>query len=223
MTPKPHGPGMDGATHSHSVEYPDDNWNLYSMLEPSSTALNTTFPRPEEAIGVLKPHAQKLSPNPVAISDADAEMIFILRFISPVHIRKIMVIGSGNREHHPSQLKCYVNQDVVDFSNVSSLNPVQEFNLNPNEDGTIELITVIRPFTNVSTLVLYFPQNFGEVDQTRIQYIGLQGEHTHYRREAVDTVYEVLCNGQDIIQPESDPSHTHSHGHEHSHAHDHSH
>ena len=32
--------------------------------------------------------------------------------------------------------------------------------------------------------------------------IGLQGEHTHYRREAVDTVYEVLCNGQDIVQPE---------------------
>ena len=31
---------------------------------------------------------------------------------------------------------------------------------------------------------------------------GLQGEHTHFRREAVDTVYEVLCNGQDIEQPE---------------------
>lgn len=28
------------------------------------------------------------------------------------------------------------------------------------------------------------------------------GEHTHYRREAVDTVYELLCTGQDIVQPE---------------------
>lgn len=219
MTPRPHGPGMDGATHSHSVEYPEDNWNLYSMLDASSTALNTTFARQDEAISILKPHAQRLSPTPVAVSDADAEIIFILRFISPVHIRKIMIVGGGNVDNHPSQLKCYVNQDIVDFSNISTLNPVQEFNLHPNEEGTIELITVIRPFTNVSTLVLYFPQNFGEIDQTRIQYIGLQGEHTHYRREAVDTVYEVLCNGQDITQPETD----HSHNHSHSHAHDHSH
>ena len=184
----------------------------------SSTALNTSFARQEEAMSILKPYAQRLSSTPVAVSDADAEMIFILRFISPVHIRKMMVVGEGNNiDNHPSQLKCYVNQDIVDFSNISSLNPVQEFNLTPNVDGTIELITVIRPFTNVSTLVLYFPQNFGEIDQTRIQYIGLQGEHTHYRREAVDTVYEVLCNGQDITQPESDHNHSHSHAHDHSH------
>ena len=36
-------------------------------------------------------------------------------------------------------------------------------------------------------------------------------------REAVDTVYEVLCNGQDIVQPESDSSHTHEHSHSHFH------
>ena len=223
MSPHPHGAGMDGATHSHSVEFPDDNWNLYSMLDPSSTALNTTFARQEEAIRILKPHAHKLSPDPMVISDADAELIFILRFTSPVHIRKIMVIGGDDTVFHPSILKCYVNQDVVDFSSISSLNPAQEFRLDPNVQGSIELITVIRPFTNVSTLVLYFPQNFGDLEQTKIQYIGLQGEHTHYRREAVDTVYEVLCNGQDNIQSESGVDNGHVHDHNHSHAHDHFH
>ena len=31
---------------------------------------------------------------------------------------------------------------------------------------------------------------------TIVQYIGMQVEYTHYRREAVDAEYEVLCNGQ---------------------------
>jgi hypothetical protein len=33
---------------------------------------------------------------------------------------------------------------------------------------------------------------------TLLYDIGMQGDHTHYRREAVDTVYEMLCNGTDI-------------------------
>jgi hypothetical protein len=42
-----------------------------------------------------------------------------------------------------------------------------------------------------------------------------------YRREAVDTVYEVLCTGSDIIQPEGSHTHSHEHSHDHSHSHEH--
>ena len=49
---------------------------------------------------------------------------------------------------------------------------------------------------------MYFQGNLGGVDSSTLRYIGLQGDHTHYKREAVHTVYEVLCNGQDICQPE---------------------
>ena len=28
---------MKGACHSHDPEYPDDDWNLYSMLNPGET------------------------------------------------------------------------------------------------------------------------------------------------------------------------------------------
>jgi hypothetical protein len=41
-----------------------------------------------------------------------------LRFTSPVHVRKITVIGGGDVTQHPSTLKCYVNQENVDFSNI---------------------------------------------------------------------------------------------------------
>lgn len=191
---------MTGATHSHDPEFPDDNWNLYSMLDPSTTALNVT--KPADAVGIFKPFAHRLNRVPELISDADAEIIIVARFTSPVHIRKIMVIGAGDDSHHPSQLKCYVNKEGVDFTSIESLNPAQIFNLPVNSEGFVEFVTALQPFTNVTTVAFYFPANHGDEETTAIQYIGMQGEHTHYRREAVDATYEVLCNGQDIHQPE---------------------
>ncbi len=49
----------------------------------------------------------------------------------------------------------------------------------------------------MNSLAFFFPSNFG-ADVTAVQYIGMQGEHTHFRREAVNTMYEVLCTGDDI-------------------------
>ncbi len=114
-----------------------------------------------------------------------------------------MVIGGGSPLQHPRLMKCYTNQQHIDFTNISSIRPVQEFNLAVNTEGTNELITVIHPFTMVNTIAFYFPKNYGTDEgdddiSTIIQYIGLQGEHTHYQRRAVDTMYEVLCNGQEL-------------------------
>lgn len=70
----PHGAGMCGATHSHSHEYPDDNWNLYSMMDTTAvTALNVT--RAGDAPGIFKPFAHRLSTEPELISDSDEEII----------------------------------------------------------------------------------------------------------------------------------------------------
>jgi hypothetical protein len=74
----PHGSGVTGdGNHSHDTQFPDDSWNLYAMLDPSTTALNVTVPR--NSLGVFKPHARKLIEEPFVESDADAEIIFILR------------------------------------------------------------------------------------------------------------------------------------------------
>lgn len=197
----PHGAGMVGSSHSHDSRFPDDTWNLYSMLDAESTsALNVT--RRGDVMAIFKPHALRLSGESVLMSDADGEVIITARFTSPVSVRKLMVIGGGDEDHHPAMLRCYVQQDNIDFQNVEEFRPAQEFRLPINAGGTVELTTVLQPFTNISTLTFYFPRNHGDGDSTIIQYIGMQGEHTHYKREAVDTVYEVLCNGQDIHQPE---------------------
>ena len=49
-------------------------------------------------------------------------------------------------------------------------------------------------FTNVTSLAFFFPGNHGEGDETSLQYIGMQGDHSHDRREAVDAdVQACVC------------------------------
>ena len=200
----PHGPGMTGAGHSHNPEYPEDNYNLYTMLDPASTtALNVT--QPSDCLGIFKPYAMKSNPNPHLISDADEEIIIIARFTSPVSVRKLIVMGCNNNSSmadtstHPRVLKCYCNQEDIDFTSVQAYSPAQEFQLPVNVDGSIELTTVLHAFTLINSLVFYFPANYGS-DHTMIQYIGMQGEHTHYRREAVNATYELISSDQDVKQ-----------------------
>jgi hypothetical protein len=83
------------------AEYPDDTWNLYTQLEPATTtgtfantircthsptlslitsllttALNAT--QPSDALGIFKPNAVRLDPNPTLFSDADEELIIVV-------------------------------------------------------------------------------------------------------------------------------------------------
>ena len=199
----PHGPGFSGALHSHDPEFPDEDWNLDANWDrEATTALNTETP--DKAAGIFKPFARRLNAAPCLESDADEELMVIANFgDSPVHIRKLMVIGGGaegqqGADTHPNKLRCYVNRTDLDFSCIDDYPVAQEFDLAVNADGTVELLTSLREFTNVYTCAFFFPSNFGGGDKTQVRYIGMQGEHTHYRREAVNAEYEVLCNGQDI-------------------------
>ena len=49
-------------------------------------------------------------------------------------------------------------------------------------------------------MLLHFPGNHGEGERTRISYIGMQGDHTHAKREAVHAKYEVIPNANDSAQ-----------------------
>jgi hypothetical protein len=197
----PHGPGFSGALHSHDAEFPDDDWNLYSMIDLEGVkALNATIP--EDAARIFKPFVHRLSDTNALQSMCDEEMIIQIPFTSPCHIRKLMFIGSGDDDQHPFTIKAFVNNTDIDFDNVSDIKPVQTFtNLALNKEGIQEELTSpTRAYNNCNILVLYITANHGS-ETTMIKYIGMQGEHTHYRREPVNAEYEVLCNGQDIEQP----------------------
>jgi len=200
---------------SHDAEYPDDEWNVYQHVDlKSSAALNTTLAGASASdvamrapiAAVLRPHERRLERRPWLASDADEELMLVLRFNSPVRVRKILVLGGGGEIEgegdaelaaHPSRLRCFVNPEGIDLSSVNDMEATQEFDLPVNADRHAELTTRVSKFTNVTTLALYFPTNHGDLPSTLLRYVGLQGEHTHHRREAVRAEYESLCQHGD--------------------------
>jgi hypothetical protein len=227
---------MGFGAHSHDEDYPDDAWSLYQHVDfQASAALNTTLggacagdiASRAHVAAVLRPHERRLERRPWLASDADEELLLVLKFTSPVHIRRILVIGGGGEGEeagaeelaaHPSHLRCFVNRgENFDFASLNDVEPTQEFDLAVNASCSNEFLTRISAFTNVTTLALYFPANHGDTPSTLLRYVGLQGEHTHHQRVAVHTEYETLSVG--------DEGHGHSHGHSHGHAlgHGHSH
>ena len=125
----PHGPGLMGTAHSHDAKFPDDTWNLYSMIDIETTkCLNINDN--QNILSVFKPHVLRTTTEPYVNSDADAEIIIVTRFTSPVLPRKFMIIGGGtNSTHsnHPRKVKVYINQENIDFTNISSYKPNEEF------------------------------------------------------------------------------------------------
>ena len=186
-----HGGGAAGAGHSHSEEYPMDTWNLYQHLE-SAEALNASE---ADAMGIFRPFQRRLETE-VIRSDGDEEVLVKLVFRSPCSLRRLMVIGGGSPGHHPSSVRVYVGKDDLDFQNIEDVRPTFQSALPLNEPGEAYLnLHPPNAFTNVTNVALFFDKNHGSVDETILQYIGMQGDHTHDRREAVNATYEVLCQG----------------------------
>ena len=76
----PHGPGFSGALYSHDAEYPDDDWNLYVMIDRENVVGQIDG---MNAMGVFKPFARRLEDLPIIKSDTDEEIIVTIRFTSP--------------------------------------------------------------------------------------------------------------------------------------------
>ena len=186
-----HGGGMAGAGHSHDEEYPEDTWNLYSHIE-STEALNATS---TNGMAVFKPFVRRLE-GPTIESDGDEELLIKIVFASPCSLRRLMVIGGGTPGHHPSHVKIFVGRPDIDFQSIDDVRPAFASSLPVNQPG--EAYLNVHPpaaFTNVTNLAFFFNANHGNGDATILQYIGMQGDHTHDRRQAVNATYELLSQG----------------------------
>ena len=128
------------------------------------------------------------------VSDGDEELLVKVTFVAPVSLRRLMVIGQGDPDTHPSRVKVYVGKEDLDFQSLEDVRPTFESSLPQNPTG--EAFVHVHPpgaFTNVTSLAFFFPGNHGEGDETSLQYIGMQGDHSHDKREAVNATYELLC------------------------------
>jgi len=138
---------------------------------------------------VFKPFDQRLDRSKFLESnEADPELLLHIPFTGVVKLKSIVVIG-GESGSHPNKMKAYINREDIDFTVTSELKPVQEWDLHEDFKGEIEYTTRAAKFINVSHLTLHFPSNFGG-DSARLYYIGLKGDFTEAKRQAVVTVYE---------------------------------
>lgn len=109
-----------------------------------------------------------------------------------------MVAGAGPADNHPSSVRVFVGRaaEDLDFSSVDDTTPAYEGELPVNANGEFFFAPTGRAtFTNVTSVALFFPENHGDLETTGIGYIGMQGDHTHHRREAVHTTYELIDTG----------------------------
>jgi hypothetical protein len=86
-------------------------------------------------------------------------------------------------------MKLFRNRDDIDLDNCEDVKPDQDFEVAYDKNGTFDYMLRASKFQNVNTLVIYFPANHG-AENTRVNYIGIKGESTTYKRAVVEAVYE---------------------------------
>ncbi|KDR10778.1 PITH domain-containing protein GA19395 [Zootermopsis nevadensis] len=176
-----HRHGCDG-DHNHD-ETPEMGlqYSLYSKIDLENLeCLNEK----SEGSGknVFKVWEDRLNFEKYVESDVDEELLFNVPFTGIVKLKGVIVIG-GEMDSHPSKMKLYKNRPHMTFDDVSA--PVdQEFDLHPDNTGTLEYSTKVVKFSSVHHLTLYFPRNFGS-ETTKIYYIGLRGEFSEAHRHGV--------------------------------------
>lgn len=126
-------------------------------------------------------------------NEGDPELLLFIPFTTDVKIKSISIIG-GEEGRSPSKMRAFINREDLDFSIVGAMSPVQEWDLAENFQGELEYQTRYAKFQGVASLILHFPENFGG-ETTRVSFIGLQGEATQIKRDAItNVVYEALPN-----------------------------
>ncbi|KAL0917817.1 hypothetical protein M5K25_012911 [Dendrobium thyrsiflorum] len=183
-------------THDHKCE--DHNcaadWSLYKHINLDQvTALNESVAGSIKSVFKAWDRRLDNSEGFLESNEGDPELLVSIPFTSDVKIKSISVVG-GAEGTSPSKMRAFINRDGIDFSDAQNMQPVQEWELAENLQGILEYQTRYPRFQSVGSLTLHFPENFG-ANTTQIYYIGLRGEATQLKRDAVtNVVYELYPN-----------------------------
>ncbi|XP_049799431.1 PITH domain-containing protein GA19395 [Schistocerca nitens] len=183
--------------HDHEI---DDNPEMgvqYSLYTKIDTENLECLNEKVEGSGktVFKAWEDRLDYEKYVESDVDEELLFKIPFTGNVKLKGVIVIG-GEQDMHPSRLRIYKNRPNMSFDDVSA-EPDQEFELHPDQNGTLEYSIKVVKFSSVHHLTLHFPKNFGS-ETTKIYYIGLRGEYSEAHRHGVTIcTYEARPNPAD--------------------------
>ena len=100
-------------------------------------------------------------------------------------------------------MKAFVNRDDLTFDEADEQEATQTWDL--AEGGAEAYATRVHRFTNVTSLTMYFPDNFGPEATTKLFFCGFQGvAGVPVARDAVvNAVYESTPQIQDHVRNET--------------------
>ncbi|KAA8498767.1 PITH domain-containing protein [Porphyridium purpureum] len=175
------------------ADYDSGGDSLYAEVNAAASVVLNAQPPNDVARNVLRTKEEMMNETlPYLCSDADEQLLIGVKFMAPVKLKSICVLGRGvNSGSNPRTLKLFINKESMDFDAASSTTPLQVMELAPRQAGdALDLPTKFTKFQNVQTLWMFVSDNYGE-NRTEIQYIGFKGITTKHKREAVVTVYEL--------------------------------
>eukprot|EP00397_Hematodinium_sp_SG-2012_P064390 GEMP01090975.1.p1 GENE.GEMP01090975.1~~GEMP01090975.1.p1 ORF type:complete len:209 (-),score=47.83 GEMP01090975.1:295-900(-) len=124
----------------------------------------------------------------------DAEILITIPFTSPVKLTSLFVIG-GDEGKSPTKVRLFANREL-DFDSIEDTACTQEIPLALDFCGAIEYPVRAAMFNGITALSLHFPEAIGAGSQ-QIFWIGLKGQGSEWKRQAVVTVYESQANVAD--------------------------
>jgi len=110
-------------------------------------------------------------------SDCDEQLLFNICFTHPcrIHSLKFRAPESG---HAPHEVRLFINQSNLDFTNVDGEVPPTQILFLSNRDFEVDQITLLDPhkFRKVKILSLFVVNNLGELPTTTIYQIQCIGK-----------------------------------------------
>ena len=125
-------------------------------------------------------------------SDYGPELVVFIPFKGEVRVKSICVCGAPDGMA-PRKVKLYKNEETIDINILEEKKPVQIIDLAENLTGEVEYPVSQSKFTNTSSIVLGFDENFG-ANRTGIKFIGIRGEFLRLKPKMGEIVYEVRAN-----------------------------
>ncbi|KAG2499739.1 hypothetical protein HYH03_002672 [Edaphochlamys debaryana] len=191
-------PSKACCAHDHDCEASDCGvaYSLYKHVAVEQVrCLNEATPG--SCRSVLRPWHERLRDSPDGPlrsneDDDEQELLLHIPFDGAVKLKAISLISRGAPGTAPSRMAAFVNRDDLDFSTAASLPPVQEWELSPDGDprGIIEYPTQASRFTGVHSLDLLLSGASAGAVHVEVAFLGLKGEFTERKRQAVEAVYE---------------------------------
>ncbi|EEA27705.1 hypothetical protein TMatcc_004001 [Talaromyces marneffei ATCC 18224] len=200
-----HGHGHGGHCHDEGHDHSNDitpalQSLLYSQIQfDMVSTLNESVPRAGTSI-LQKSWAERLNEQPELESDADEQLLMYIPFAGQVKLHSLLIYTAPTPSA-PKTVKLFKNRNDLDFSMASDLKPTQTIEIPQPVTGTdVFELPLNRALWNTTTsITLFFEDNWGEEETTKIGYLGFKGQFMALNREPVSVMYEAAANPSDHV------------------------